>query len=110
MPPRSFKRRRLSVNEKLEIAKEISGGSTYAELQKKFQIGTRTLNRIKHDAPKLRRKVSEPCLSMNLKSVRKNKFPELEAKLLEFVSLCRQVNKPVTLIALADRVLFVRDR
>lgn len=110
MSSSSAKRRRLTIHEKLEIAEQISSGVQYATLKAKYGIGERTLTRIKSEATDVKRKVEANVINTNLKAIRVLKFPDLDAKLLEFVSLCRQVKKPVTLAALSVRALLLKNR
>eukprot|EP00171_Calliarthron_tuberculosum_P023873 IDg23873t1 len=108
MAPKA-KRTRLSIQEKLEIADAIKAGQDYASLQKKYNVGRRTVTRIKIEAPTIRKKAKENALSSNLKSSA-TALPRDRQNSALFCQLLPEVKKPVTLASLSARAIIVRDR
>lgn len=110
MAPPTSQRTRLTVQQKLEIAEDIRAGVNHSTLATKYNVGSRTVRRIKKNEHQLRKTVSNAAISSAVKTVRTAQFAKIDRHLMQFVQFCRQARKPVTLATLSYRALRIRDK
>ena len=110
MAPSSSQRTRLTVQQKLEIAEEIRAGVSHSTLATKYNVGLRTVRRIKKSEQQLRKTVRNASMSSAVRTIRTAQFAKIDRHLMQFVQFCRQARKPVTLATLSYRALRIRDK
>lgn len=103
------KRTRLNLSAKVEIAKEIRSGTPFATLITKYNVGRRTLTRIKQDTESLLSKAHDNDRSLQQKTFRTVRVPPIEERLVDFVSIARQAKLPVTLNVLIAKALSLKE-
>ena len=103
-------RTRLSISKKLEIAQQLSNGCDFGSVQRKYQVGHRTLSRIKNSIASLRKQANQFQFSFEKKTIRQPTLLSIDEKVLQFVETARHAKMPVTLSLISQRAPIEKER
>lgn len=109
-PAKKQKRTRLSLQDKAEAARLLKNGSDAQDVMRKFNVSRRTVSNLKASTEQLLRQADDGLRSLDLKTFRTARVPQLDTKMLQFVTFARSAKLSLSYTDLQERALYIRER
>lgn len=109
-PTKKQKRTRLSLEDKAKAALLLKNGSDAADVMKKFNVSRRTVSNLKASTDHLLRRAGDSAVSLELKTFRAARIPNLDSKIMQFVDYARAAKLNLSHLDLQHRAIYIRDK